>query len=317
MALVNNIQTVKQFVKVNYSNQNSELPNFEATEIRYLLPLIGQSIYNNLKTAADNNDSNNMLLKLARQFVVPMTYYNDLPIINAAVGDKGLYVSVSENYQPISKWGFEKVREYFADSSSAALDILISYLWANKSSLNWSVLDNRKLLFNNGTQFTEYYRIYQPHRNFEELVIPLKTITDEFICSELTEAFYTELLNYNDSDADTLSAIKLLKKAAAHKTIEKACETLSVKISNKGFTTVLAYDTDIINPNETAATDNQIINLKNSVGKTAANYMQQLKEFLNAKASDSKFSTYFNSSVYKAPSTVEKSINESTNSFIL
>lgn len=318
MPLINNIETLRKFVKVSYTNETSELPNFEKVEQRYLKDLLGPSLYSSMLSLANSNTTNNETLRLCQMFVAPMTIAQDLPLLNAIIGDKGVHTSNSENIVPISRWAFHQLRDHLTDEAAAALDILIEHLWNNKNSLNWAVPNDRDYLFKNGSDFSSYYRTYQPHRNFEEFLDCLQLVTDENIIPEIGEDFYVELKNYTGDNVQIKKAVINLKKFAAYKTIEQSCNSKPVKITNKGFCVSMSFDRDIANAGDINANDNQIQNLKNNVSRTATNYLLQLKKFLNSNASSQLFTTYFNSIYYTNPNSVDtESINKTSKTFFL
>ena len=169
MALIKNIETLKQFVKVNFTNQTSQMPDIQGCENRYIIPLIGSEIYADMQALADANNVSNPLLKLLRAAIAPLTYYKDLPVIHLQIGDKGINTFVSENVKSAARWEFNSLRDYFAEEGSAALEVLIQYLYDNKDDLEWAIPDEYKNVFLTGKEFSQYFPLYQPYRTFEFL----------------------------------------------------------------------------------------------------------------------------------------------------
>lgn len=321
MALIKNIDTLKQFVKVNFTNQTSQMPDIQGCENRYIIPLIGSEIYADMQALADANNVADPLLKLLRAAIAPLTYYKDLPVIHLQIGDKGINTFVSENVKSAARWEFNSLRDYFAEEGSTALEVLIQYLYDNKADLEWAIPDEYKNVFLTGKEFSAYFPLYQPYRTFEFLRTCCRTAEEEFIRPNLGDDVFEDLRdNYaTTEDSRIKNIIKLLKKATAFQTVKLACDLLPVKYGGSGFTVVLSgYGSESANPSDNSATPEQIILLRKQCETNAESYMQQLRTYMNANASSEFFPDYFNSTLYKSPTTEKpKSINESTKSFFL
>jgi hypothetical protein len=322
MALINSIEILKQYVRVNFTNSTSKMPDIAGTENRYIKPILGNAIYSNMQSLADANNTSNALLKLVRAAIAPLAYYKDLAVIHLQIGDNGLGTFISENVKSANRWEFNTAKDYFAEEGAVALEILLQYLYDNKEDLEWDIPNNYNQVFLTGKDFSLYFPLYQPYRTFELLRTVSKIATDEFIIPNIGEDFYKELLAITYSEDAVIlkkqkTAITLLKKATAFQTIKLACEILPVKFSGNGFTVLLAgYGSDSVTPSENTAADNQIVGIKQNCITSADTNMQLLVAFLNENATDSLFDTYKNSSLYKSPTTEKPtSINQDTKSF--
>jgi hypothetical protein len=321
MALINDIATLKKYVKVMFTNQNSEMPDIIGAEQKYLAPILGSTIYNNLLTESANAGTPSTLLALCRAALAPLTYYEDLPVIHLSIGDRGIGTFVSDNMQAAHRWEYNELREYFAEKGCYALETLLEYLYTNANDLGWATPDDYKLIFLTGKEFHKYFRIFQPYRTFEDFRFIVKQVEDDFIKPAIGENVFFDLRdNYSQTgDVRIKNIIGLIKKATAFLTISLATEVLPIKFSTKGATTLLARaDTEGKYPSDNNADFSQLLLQRDSTRKTGENYLQQLSAFLNTTASNDFFSMYFNSPFYKAISTEKpKSINESTNNFFM
>lgn len=303
-AIITNKETVLEYVRINFINDNSSLPDFERAAQRYLVPIIGQDLYDAL---ADDFESDPPLLAKCRAVVAPLAYLMDLPIIHAQITDSGLKTASTENLQAAHRWEYNKIEEHLADKGAFAIEDLLKYLFANEAAnLLWTdseeYAEATSLIFKTAGEFNKYFRVYQPYRTFWALRAMILEAEDQYISSTIGEDFFTELKELDVPDANEKKAITLLKKATAQLAIVKAIEKLSVIITEKGFTVQLtAGNADAANAGDASAKDNQLSLLYSSCEKDGNNYLVKLQEFLNATASAALFTTYFNSEFYTAP----------------
>jgi hypothetical protein len=314
MSLITTKEIAEQFIRINFINSISSLPDMEAAEERYLLPVIGYDLYDkviNLATAATiENETDAELLKKCRAMVVPLAYLLELPTIQTQLTDAGLRTISTENMQAAHRWEYNQVRDYLVDKGSFAIESLLRFLFQHKDSYSeWTESNEYKeassLVFKTGDEFNRYFRLHQPHRMFWELRPLIKEVEDFYIHSAIGEAFYTTLKTKSEPTAEEKHALELIKKAVAQTTVLKAVEKLSVKITEKGFTVLMsAGDPDSENSGDAPAENNRLSLLYDSCQRSSDAYLLQLSEYLNAKASTTVFKEYFESSYYEKPATI-------------
>jgi hypothetical protein len=56
MPLITTIETAKEFVKLNYNNSNSALADMAGADARFIIPLLGQDLYDQLLDEITNNN---------------------------------------------------------------------------------------------------------------------------------------------------------------------------------------------------------------------------------------------------------------------
>src|SRR5688500_2199448 len=103
MALIKTIPEVQSYVRVNFANANSSLPNMDEAEEKYIAPLIGRAVYDDVVTkydAGDTSDEFKALLTRIQAAVAPLAYYLELPLINTQITDIGLMKSGTPQMQP-------------------------------------------------------------------------------------------------------------------------------------------------------------------------------------------------------------------------
>ena len=318
--LIKDIATAKKYVNVLFNNNTSSLADFIAAETKFLLPVLGQDIYNILLDEADVTDSDFAdLIEYARRVVGPLAYWLDLGTMQTKITDTGIGTFVNTNMDASHRWEYEQLKNSLADKGCMALDMMLQHLFENKEYYDWSIPDERKIFFKNGKDFNTYFPVYQCWRVFESFVPLITQVEDQYIRSTIGDEFFEELRdkylpltsadekNEDTGDdataltAEETKAVDLIKKAVANLTIKKACEILPVRISDYGFTTELTRNPEMVQQGQANAPANQLSLLYTSVERTGESYLVKLTDYLNATASDTIFATYFASSFYVSP----------------
>jgi hypothetical protein len=250
MALIKTINEVKAVLPKLVSNLSdaSLLPNFDAAEIKYLVPIIGMNQYNDIvaKYSADPQTLSAEEQKLLKhlQLLVTVNAFRDDMIINHVMwSDQGLRtITTQEMGKPVG-WEFKELKNFFVNRASDAEEILLTYLWTNKASYAlWTASDEYKqftsLLIRTGTDFSAQFKLYQPMRTYYSLQSIVAEVQELYLQSAIGEDLLIYLRDKNAPSSDETTAIKLLKRSLALLSIKESYLKLSVRMSDAGFTTV-------------------------------------------------------------------------------
>lgn len=320
MPLIKDIATAKKYVNVLFNNSESSLADITSAEMEFLLPILGEELYQQLLVEADVTDSDYAdLIELARRAVGPLAYWMDLGSIQTKITDNGLGTFNNTNMDASHRWEFEQLKETLANKGCAALDQMLQHLFENAEYYSWTAPDDLNIIFTSGKDFAKYFPLYQPHRVFMNLRPLIKQVEDQYIRPAIGDAFFEELRDAllpqqtsdetNEDEGDDATALTaeekiatdIIKKAVANLTIKTAIETLPVRISPAGFTVEMQRNNEMVQQGQNNAPANQMSLMYQSVERTGESYVLQLQDYLNKKASGSVFATYFASSYYVAP----------------
>lgn len=312
MPVITNHQQLRKYVKVTFTAATDTLPDIVAAENTFIVPIIGSTLLNE-SIAADPNSLKANLCNLIRAAVAPLSYWLDLATIHVQIGSAGLGVNRSDNQDPVHRWEYEQLKESLAEKGAAALEAMMQYLYINKTALGWAIPDGYGSIIKTGDEFKKYYFIHQPYRTFEMLRPLLNEVEDQYLVSSIGQETFDFLKNYTEQNAITLAAVRLLKKAAVNYTINKAVELLPIKITVNGFTVALKEQNDKTDQGQQIASDSQFGRLSDSTLRNANNYMKELRDLLDANATDQLFAAYKVSKYYTSPAakSIEVSRNES------
>jgi hypothetical protein len=253
MALIRTITEAKAALPRVLSNlsSNSLLPDFGAAEVKYLVPLIGLSQYDNIEgkinadPIEDLTGAEEALLSYLRRMSCIYAYLDDLGTDNAKITDSGIRSTESANMPRVFGWQFNELRNTLLQKAFDATELLLKFLFENKTDYpSWTSSDEyaviNSLIIKTGSDFDAHYKLWQPMRTFYSIKALLDEVQEDLLKPAIGEdlvAYFVEAENLTD---DEKKILKLLKKATAYYTIKKACEHYSVRFDAQGFTIMSA-----------------------------------------------------------------------------
>lgn len=317
MPLIKTIPEIKKYVRVNFANNTASLPNMDKAERKFIIPVIGQALFDQLQDQYNNNNlssENQKLLPRVQSALAPLAYWLELPFINAQITDAGLRKPGTDNLQPVFKHDFYSILAALSDSGMDELEALIAFLEANSGNYPlWTsspAYDAYRMFFvRNGTDFSGIYTLKHPRRCWMNMASIMQLVEGVYIEKSIGATFAAELRGLTNPDEQQKAAIALIKKAVVYLTIKHAVSQRTARLTDAGFTIQVA-DSDAADPSRQAAADPVLIRLQLETEHIGQSFLRDLTDYLNKTASPTVFSTYYNSPLYVAPSTEpECSIN--------
>jgi hypothetical protein len=250
MALITTLNEVKAVLPKLVSNLTdaSLLPNFDTAEMKYLMPIIGMELYDDIVTkySADPQTlsaEEQKFLKHA-QLLIASNAFRDEMIINQVMWtDQGLRTMTTQDLGKPVGWEFKELKAFFESKSCDAQEVLLSYLWANKVSYPlWTASDEytkfTELLIRTGMEFNDMVMMYQPMRTYYMLQSVVRDVQDEYIAAGVGQDLLKYLRDVEAPTDDEKECTRLLKKSMAFFTVKHAAMMNIVRLSEAGLTTV-------------------------------------------------------------------------------
>ncbi len=311
-SFITNIVTLRKYVRVSHSATNVSMPDFKNVQRKYLVPLLGETLYQTIENEAITNPSEpSELLELCLMAVTSLAYYHDLAIGAVSITDLGLANMAAGDNGTIPRWLYKELEKSFAQKSESALEDLYTFLLKTKPE-GWEMPDALNTCITSGLEFNSIYKIDQPHRTFQALRPIIKEVEEMTISPVISEAFLEVLKEMSPDDDIKRKAIQLLKKTAVYLAISESCSMLPVRVSADGFTVSLASNIDLPNQGQQQASDTDLMRMMSSTKAKGDSYLAKLKEWLDSNADYEGFSTYFNSiAPMPSPSTGFDNSNQS------
>src|SRR5206468_2223881 len=127
------------------------------------------------------------------------------------------------------------------------------YLIEKKTDLNWQNEGVENCIFKTGQDFGTEYFIFQPFRTFIQMLPVIREVEDHVIATTIGKDFYKSFIASTPSTPLEKDLMQYLRRAVANLSIAKAIESLSVKVTSKGFTVRMGDDADEPNKSDKTA----------------------------------------------------------------
>lgn len=293
----NDIITLRKYVPMNFTaTAVKSMPDMDAAERKFLIPILTQPVFDALQSQVDDNTITwASLLNICRAAAAPLAVWLDLPFRQAQLSDRGL----SSDDNAAHQWEFVRVETALVNKGMAALEDLIDHLILNATTYNWANEGVKESFIRTANEFDNFVYLHQPNLTFQQLKPLMREVEDHYIKAAIGDDFFAELRDKANPTVNEQKAIRLIKKIIAQFTVVRAVERLPVRITPSGLMASLQNNTE--GNTETPAAGSAIDRLMKSANREGNAYQMELMQLLNTYASDSVFTTFFNSEYYTAP----------------
>lgn len=248
MALIKTIEDVKKYLAVDKNmSMTGVLPYITDAEEQYLIPLIGQALYDRVQSEVDGDDDPSAaVVKLLPRIQRPLAniaFWLYLPVGNVQIGDNGVQIVSTEHAKMAFEWQFDKVLRSFATSGMNGLEAMLSFLESNLDDFpeyagSDARTENNALLINSGVEFSRYYGINNSRLTFVCLRPIVERIENDRVASVMGETYgelKSKLAAGTELTAKETNILRAARQALAFASIADAIPELSVEIGPAGL----------------------------------------------------------------------------------
>ena len=316
-ALINTNAELKQFVTVSSGMEiQALLPYLTNSEAeKQVKDVTGQTVYTELLSAYINNTLNERQQELLPYVQKPLANFAIWQHVNQGgviVSNSGVTLTTERDKQAF-QWQQIKLEQSLLNQAYFALDALISYLNTNKDLFpTWAAQSNyaqsRDFFINTTHDFDKWVDIRGNYRTLVAMRPIMRNIEASIIKSTLSQDFYNHLksqIKGSSATADEQLVInEFIQPAIASLTIAKAIKQLQFNITADGAFIHGIKAVSTSNIQEINAPDaEQRDTYATLYQKQGEQWLNDLTDYLNAKASEEMFATYYASSQYTSPDT--------------
>lgn len=277
-------QVFETYVPVNKSfTDSTSIDDFIIqAEENYLIPVIGQDLYDQLATTTSPNEAETSLLKLFNRAVSFTALWLYIPFGTVQISDSGFQIVSTTDRKNAFEWQVVKIEKATAKMGMAGIELLLRYLEKNIDA--WPAYKNSEArqrnnayLLNSALAFNAVYNIDRSRLTYMCL-LPLIMEVEDTRIRPLLGTYYTELIgkinNGGMTDADNI-ALKAIQRAAAYQVIVDAIPQLSIEISPMGLA-VNFLSQSLTTQASTAAPDARIESALSAAKEKAKQFMDAL-----------------------------------------
>lgn len=246
MPLIKNLVELKEVLPKLYStvSNTATLPNFDRAENKYILPIIGNDLYQALLTAYAANTLSATQLSLVKMIRLAAAAYATLDEVGLFVltlQDGGARKIQQGGTEPVRAWEIQEMKNTLANMATDGIDQVVSYLFTNKADFpEWTSSESYTrmagLLIKTGADLNDQYTLFQPQRCYFLMRNVINDVQLLYIEKTIGKELLVYLRDKSNPTEKEKNCIALLKKALAYYSVMKAAKNFSVSFSDNGFT---------------------------------------------------------------------------------
>lgn len=308
MALTKELAQLKEVLPKLYStvSNTATLPNFDRAEYKYVVPIIGTALYEDLLTKATAGTLNSKETVLAKNIRLVAGAYgtlDEIGLYTLTLQDSGAKKITQGGTEPIRAWEIAELKNTLANLATDGLDQLLAYLFANKNDFTaWTASDNysklKTLLIKTGSEMNDYYTLYQPQRTFFIMRNVMNDVQLLYLQNTIGKELLEYLVNKETPSVKEKYCIEFLKKSLAYYSVFKACKNFSVSFTDNGFTILGEKSVTTGDGRNDVPADRELLELKmeqlESEGKSFLELaMYELVKFYSDTSASAPYKTAF------------------------
>lgn len=295
--LIGDTNFQNHYAGVNTSMAWQELkPSIRQATQKYLIPYIGEPLYNDLATKYNAGSvlttAQAQALEYLQDAAANYAIYHILPQKTATVASMGVVQQSPEGgSQPVNQWGWQAKRRDALDNADAALDMLLKYLekqvkasvayfdlWKNDGAYTKKKSD----FFRSTEALDDYINMKGSFRTYISLVPFLGQVERRYIKQLLCDDLYAAMLVPSPT-VDNQKLFPFILAAVAYLGAAEALPHHRVVVDGDGFRVVSFTDGSDDRRNLTNSTHEQAVGaLLTKYKETGEMALADLKEYLEA-----------------------------------
>jgi hypothetical protein len=291
--LINSEKEFKDIVGSAQANFSWETlkPYVRQAELAYIVPAIGEGLYNLLSEIKSPNSDERKLIERLRISSGQYAFAMALAQMTMAIGDIGAAQNVQAGMAALPKWTYVEAKKSAINVAEKALEDALVFIEANNDVFEDYFSDTNSII-TGATDFSYHYPAARNSRRFFlEIKNYLSQVEQNDFKTAIGDELYEELVISSDRN-NYPQALNYAKYYLANKAISKSIPFLNI---NADFRVV--SDGDGLQ-NETELSFARRSEIKIAADNEAESYLNKLIAYCNSVASETVLPTYFNSSTY-------------------
>lgn len=252
--LITEILGIKQYALLNKNMSFASVaPYIQIAETRYIIPIIGKDMYNDLNAAVQSNTFTSLqseVLPYVRSVLAPMALYEAFPQLNIYVSDLGVQQNKSkeDTSAPATQWAYQEARNSYLTIGSNSAEKLLEFLqatymsyplWANSTSYT----QYNTLLLRNNVELGQYLNTQGSIRLYKA-ISPFIILAERKYISPIIGATKMQQLKLqkaanNVVDTELLAKVEI---ALAWYSLYEAIPFINVRLEANAITVAMVQD---------------------------------------------------------------------------
>jgi hypothetical protein len=245
--IVKSIDQVREVIPVNASVDYSTLtPYLQIAEDKFLLPVLGQSFYDELDSAENPTEAQAKALKKCRAASVNYAMYHGFDMLNVTFADNGYLRSDKDT--GLYRYQEENLKDRFKNDAFDNLDNLIEYLQTNASTFeqfrsSQFYTDTKGTFFPNTRSFNDIYNINNSRLVFLQIARFFDRVIDFEIVPAIGRTLYDKVVaemkketgSGQQPDISLITLTPYIRKPLAYLAVAYGIDEIGLRITEKGL----------------------------------------------------------------------------------
>jgi hypothetical protein len=304
MPLINDTNTLRTVLPVGGNLKWDDIQPFShKAETKYIIPTLGQDLYDGLLVAIDNNTASPTWAELITRCQRAIGFFAVLDYIPSGqlkISSAGIQISTDERNKTAFKWQIQALQQDCSNSAFEALDSVFSFLEENIAEFDdyWTDTKGFSICYENyihtADVFTRNVSMLNGSRSiFMKLKPFMDDVEQQLVIGVLGTAQDTVIrtaILANTLEPEQKQAVLLLQRLIAYKSMAKALMILALRVDERGvfvFDATGSFDSNSV---EKTADDSTIEKRVKYFEIEAATQEQLLLKYLKLNAE--KFPEY-------------------------
>jgi hypothetical protein len=308
--LFKSIDEIKQFLAVGAGTDFNRLkPHIQNAETAFLLPLLGPVLYSELQSFYDappdppaaNSIQFSTLLSIVQRTLIHLTYWSGFQVLNATISDGGFKRTENEKVKSLFKYQEVELKEYFKTTGFNGLDEILFFLEmeikkSEGETVNfksfaesdaWTIL--KSSFIPDTSTFNAIIFINHSRLTFLRLKSSMQLVEDIDIKPVLGETIFNEIkleMVKKTPAAKVTAILPTIQKAIAYLATALLMEESGADLTEKGlYFESTSSENNLVQNKQPSESDRINFLAKRNKG-IGMNYLERLKSYLNANATD-------------------------------
>lgn len=304
--LFKNITELQKFMEANKGLTFEVIQaSISRAEIKFIVPEIGQPLYDQIEAAYTANtlsDPQKKLLALLQEAVASLALFLYIPRGELSISNSGISRAETTTNKTGFKYQVQNLADSCLDAGLEALERVQSFLEANKDLFPlWRDGIERKamnaLLIRTGTEFGQLYSsLRYPLRTYRSITSAMKTVEDITLAPIIgitLQQLRTKQAN-NSATTEETAVLDLLKRSIAYYTIAQSLVEQQIQITDSGVTLANdAGDSQDKDGKRKAADSKKVDALVSQCAAVAKQYLEMAISSLDQYSSPTLFPDWY------------------------
>jgi len=298
---------IRKYIPVSAATSFDNIsPFIQAAEVSYIIPLLGDAFYSQLLAfytnpvtlpdgvTTGNHAKFDTLLEYVQRALINLTYYSGYDFMNTIMNDAGFHRQESDTEKGLYKYQEEAVKSTFRNNGFNALDTMLAYIEANITVFpHFKLSDNytlrKKSIIPDTKTFDAIFDISNSRLVFLKLCRFIQEVEDFDIGALLGTGLFSLVKSEiaKDAPSDKIKAlVPYIQRPLCYLAVSRASFQLGMNVTDKGLFFESQESTMLNSTIQRPLTDQQFFILATKCEKTGNDYLELLRGFLQANATD-------------------------------